>query len=932
MEWIGTRFRGDNVEAYLPNFVNHSTKQRGLIPLIRDYKKHGCKTIRHKNYKITLSDVEHLGINTNIYTVFQIVRNTDAVTHITLNVHALLNHSKNIKSIQLKGLDKRLSLEDVSIMLLDTKGIQYNLKNISEISTFSDIVYNITKIETNIFHFIISQISHQKNSFCLSNRDPPCCEFYNAYGELIFDYFQNPSKVINPDFRGCIFQIKLRNVILVMLSRYSNKQIVFYSHVYYFPTYVIDDFINAFNSKDFEMYHMSNFRLQVYVNMDDIIHGVVENEIPFFATNFAAVLFFQQSWDKLTEISNDMSHPPPPPVKIRDWDSEKLDKLVNNVLDEITDEWISPRTQHSQTTQQFLDNLRSSTLNDNEMSKELGINLNRHTTHEKVNEVYTITIPVFLVQQNEVLQKIMALQSSTQNQGTVTVPIRTTLGLQTMNELGLQTSNDGALMDASGSMINIETLNQMSQSLSGQKGAYISALMTASVLQSDPYLSLTYPNVQIQELCLSGFSIINNFIEQFQTYTPSQYSNSDSLTETVSKLLYDVHTGLIPFSQLRELSNILAFYILVLKNANVTEEIRALIAPQVGIFTIMLSVQKIRMHDAFERIEWATDKFGPNELAAQWSIQSQLTLPENSEILLSNFDKLSALLGAEQNLLPPTQLDPEQSVSTTNKLEFLLKSLKDATYTLGGMEDNINSLAQKHSNFDTIAVNGDLEDSYNLFKKDNQQTWYTIKLNLNILNKLPPIVTYDTLSLLGPRVNKLPFYNLTPPRQSPIQRSIDGNLVKLPFVPPNERPFHLLNRPTSRSSYTSSQPTIEQRNRLHKIALERLKQREQEAERLRLEKERQEEERLRLEEQEENRLRLEKQERNVREQEQMVRLQEQEEMLRLQEQQERLRLQEKEEEERNKQRRFWIIMSITLIFFSTAVLGILYYFNFRFFR
>ena len=258
-------------------------------------------------------------------------------------------------------------------------------------------------------------------------------------------------------------------------------------------------------------------------------------------------------------------------------------------------------------------------------------------------------------------------------------------------------------------------------------------------------------------------------------------------------------------------------------------------------------------------------------------------------------------------------------------------------------------MAQKHSNFDTIALNGDLEDSYNLFKKENQQTWYTIKLNLEILNKLPPIVTYDTLSLLGPRVNKLPFYNLTPPRQSPIQRSIDGNIVKLPFVqpnerpvhllnrplpfvPPNERPFHLLNRPTSRSSYTSSQPTIEQRNRLHKIALERLKQREQEAERLRLEKERQEEERLRLEEQEENRLRLEKQERNVREQEQMVRLQEQEEMLRLQEQQERLRLQEKEEEERNKQRRFWIIMSITLIFFSTAVLGILYYFNFRFFR
>ena len=434
---------------------------------------------------------------------------------------------------------------------------------------------------------------------------------------------------------------------------------------------------------------------------------------------------------------------PPPPVKIGKWDSEKLDNLVNNVLDELKDEWISPRTQNSQTTQLFL----APTLNDNEMSKELGVNVNGPTTQEKVHEVYTITFPVFLFQQNEALQKIIALQSSTQNQGTVTVPIRSTLGLQTMNELGLQTSNDGALMDASGSMINIETLNQMSQSLSGQKGAYISALMTASVLQSDPYLSLTYPNVQIQELCLSGFSIINNFIEQFQTYTPSQYSNSDSLTETVSKLLYDVHTGLIPFSQLRELSNILAFYILVLKNANVTEEIRALIAPQVGIFTIMLSVQKIRMHDAFERIEWATDKFGPNELAAQWSIQSQLTLPENSEILLSNFDKLSALLGAEQNLLPPTQLDPEQSVSTTNKLEFVLKSLEDFTFTLGGMEENINSLAphiKENSNFDTIALNGDLEDSYNLWKKENQQTWYTISLTWKTLNILPPIVTYDT--------------------------------------------------------------------------------------------------------------------------------------------------------------------------------------------
>ena len=49
-------------------------------------------------------------------------------------------------------------------------------------------------------------------------------QIYNAFGELIFDYFQ-PNK--NPQVTNnnmSIYQIKLRNVILVMLQKGTKQQ------------------------------------------------------------------------------------------------------------------------------------------------------------------------------------------------------------------------------------------------------------------------------------------------------------------------------------------------------------------------------------------------------------------------------------------------------------------------------------------------------------------------------------------------------------------------------------------------------------------------------------------------------------------------------------------------------------------------------------
>ena len=853
--------QGTFTTYFYSNFVITKTKEKGYIPINSNARFPHCNYM-FTQYTILISDLKDRGYG-NDY--------KRHITELYLNAHALLDNSKTINSIEIynKHNQHRTHL-DIDIVFLYADGTHKKLDEIGVQHPTQRFIYNINEKESNTFDFLIAQISRNNLGFCLSN-EKHCCKFYNVYGELIFDYFQ-PDKEFNvTNNKMSIYQIELVNVILVMLQKGTEQQNVFYSHVFYFPMYVIGKITSKLENFDIEIYTSIN-RLEFKPNYF----------LSFIPLNFYKESFLQ---DTLNQIN-------------------KKTKEKNNA-DAHVEESAPSSIQYS-TTESKSSNLELNLFNTPVTDDDIQL-------HNHFNNAFSLV-------ENSMTTTTLRSESSTEMKRYINLPegsVSKELISSLKTSFNLQITSGGDLVDSNNNALDIDTLQKMLVSFNDPNSELISAIVTASKLGSDSFLSKHYSEIPVKEMYLKSFEITTKFSENNKYFKDLQlqYSDSDSLNDSVSKLMTYIEHGIMSHADVRIIKQSIEHFGTILHNVQVPVDEKALIIPLAGKLINNLSLHNKRLTLVISFLVSIAKQFGTDQVMDELSEQSRQTLlpllplQSSGELSFLKTNGLISTIGTEQKVLLSKLLNSENNLSTYSneeKFSYLMMYLNEQAALSKQVEEDLYPLMDLFDkDYESIQLNGEVissNDKTSLFKKEYVQGSYTFKLLLKnydspplvnfenllsdgIIQYLPPLLNFDKLLSDG-IVQYLPLQ-----LQLPIKTTtINNNQVK-------SRASEFLYRPTSKfSSSQNNTPRTDLLVQLIKLRVQK------EAERLRQEEVEAQQQRKQAEAEAEA------------------------ERQRKQEEAERQREQEDAEIERsvlrNLIRSFWIIFSIMVF---TVLIGIILY-------
>jgi len=779
---------------------------------------------------------------------------------------------------------------------MNTNGKHYKLVEIGEQYPNDEFLYNLIKTETNTFHFLIAQMSRNILSFCLTNKEH-CCEFYNAYGELIFDYFQpiKNLKVTNNNMN--IYQIKLQNVILVMLQKGTKEQIVFYSHVFYFPMYITKTTDST----------LENFRFQIYKTLNTLGRSPTYSLL-FKPINFVNESNLQQTLENIQIISK----------KITVSKNLNLDKISTDVMNALNasdeDNISAPSSLQYSTTESQPINLELDLFN-----KPL---TDHFLSHALFNNAFSLI-------ESSATTKILS-ESSTEMKRYINLPegslSKELLGSLTKS-FNLQITSGGDLIDSNNNALDVDTLQNMLVSYNGPNSEIVNAIVTASKLGSDSFLSTHFSEIPVQEMYLKGFEITTRFNQNNNYFTDLQlqYSDSDSLTASVSKLKTYIEHVLLPYDNVKTMKKSIQDFGTILLNVQVDEDTKALILPHVGRLINDLSLHNNRLEIVSTNLESAAKKFGTDQVMTELSRQTLLPLQSIGELLLNGLTTIGTeqkglngltTIGTEQKGILLKLLNSENNLSTYSneeKFSYLMMYLNEQIDLSKQVEEDLYPLMDLfNKDYESIQLNGEVistNDKTNLFKKEYLQASHTFKLLSKNYVFSPPRVKFENLLSDGIIQHLPPPINFNKLLSDGIVQYLPGQLpIKTTTINNNQvksRASEFLYRPTSK--FSSSQPNTPSTDLLERLRKLRV-QKEQQAERLRQE------------------------EAEAQQQRKQAEAEAEAERQRKQEEAERQREQEDAEIERsvlrNLIRSFWIVFSIMVF---TVLIGIIlyrYYFDY----